>query len=191
MNTSNGSTTFLKNIGAAFVSVAARGDGATLRLLDGNDQQYPLEHRSACGEHRHTARAVRHHDVRRGWRSGRTGLLYTSDTTTGTLYQINTTLGTATAVGGRHRNHRRLRLRTQRLSTFYGFASDQTIRAVNTATGSGGTPVAYSFGTGQELDIVTAVAGAVIPEPGTLSLLLLGLSGAAGVRCLRARRRRA
>ena len=189
VNTTNGSTTFLKNIGAAFVSVAARADGRLFGYSTGNTSSI-LWSIDPIAENAATQIGQFGITTFDGLAFGADGGLYTSDTATGTLSRIDATPGAATAVGGG--------VGTTDVygygisgSTFYGFAAGRTVRSVDTATGAGGSPVTYSFGSGQELDIVTAAAGAVIPEPGTLSLLLLGISGAAGARCLRARRRRA
>ena len=189
VNAANGSTAFLKNIGAAFVSVAARGDGRLYgySTTAGTSTLWSID---PVAESAATAIGALGIGTFDGLAFGGDGALYTSDTATGTLYRLDIATGAAAAVGGG--------IGTPDVygyglsgATFYGFALDRTIRSVDTSTGAGGTPVSYSFGAGQELDFVTSAAGAVIPEPTTLSLVLLALSGGAGARYRRACRRRA
>jgi streptogramin lyase len=182
INPTNASTTYLRDIGTSLVTIASRTDGVLFGFSsDFTSNTSTLWRINPVTESVATqvglAGALGPANLG-ALTFDSSGNLYMINDTTGQLFTVNTTTGATTPVGAGTGTDSVYGMTGDGNGNYYGFsATGRSIYTINlTAGGATLVPPTYSFGPTNPLDVIFG-ATAVIPEPATGCLMLLGSVG--------------
>jgi hypothetical protein len=178
INPTNAVTTFLKDIGVPLATITSRIDGVlfgfsadftnntnTLWRINPLTEMTATQIGAAGGLGTASLGALTF---------GGDGNLYMLNNTTDQLFLVNTTTGTTTPVGTGTGTTEMYGMVGDSNGAYYGFsATNRNIYNLNLSAGTATQGAQYTFGPANPLDLILG-ATAVIPEPTTLALLLVG-----------------
>jgi hypothetical protein len=176
INPTNAATTFQKNIGVPLVTITSRLDGV-LFGYSANMGMGTLWRINPLTETMATqvgAAGALGTVGAGGLVFGGNGNLYLADDATGQLHQVDTTTGVTTPVGAGMGAFGLYGMAADSNGNTYGFlGDDRGVYSINLSTGAATQGTQYTFGPASPLDLIYG-ATAVIPEPATGCLMLLG-----------------